>query len=50
MDRVSYITFWQSRPDLPVHQRNVIDDNLGHVNERVLRKIVCDNTARLFES
>ena len=28
--------------------RQVINDNLGHLDERVLKKIVCENTARLY--
>ena len=28
--------------------RQVIGDNLGHLNERVVRKIVCENTAKLY--
>ena len=28
--------------------RQVIDDNLGHLDEGALRKIICDNTAKLY--
>ena len=28
--------------------RQVINDNLGHLEERVLKKIVCENTAKLY--
>ena len=28
--------------------RSVIDENLGHLDEAKLKKIVCDNTARLY--
>ena len=28
--------------------RSVIDENLGHLDEEKLKKIVCDNTARLY--
>ena len=28
--------------------RSVIDENLGHLDEDKLKKIVCDNTAKLY--